>query len=110
MGVGDGDSVWQDVLMRDEALVAIVNDPRDLALAREQGWYRIPVSSAERWLKGRWPPRWLAFYQTKVFGEEAYGVHYYAPVLGIDKAFRWQLLPEQPKVGRGTGCPQRRPL
>ena len=63
-----------------EVLVAIVNNPFDLAMARDQHWYRIPVSSAEKWLKDRWPPQWLAFYQTKVFASEAHAVNYYARV------------------------------
>jgi very-short-patch-repair endonuclease len=80
----------------DEVLVGILNHPRDLALARDQHWYRIPVSSVEKWLRGRWPPRWLAFYQTKVFGPQAFGVHYYARVLDLHQVFRWQLFPDQP--------------
>ena len=85
---------------RGEVLVAIINNHLDFAVARDQHWYRIPVSSAHKWLKGRWPPRWLAFYQTKVFGGEAYAVHYYARVLDIRERFRWQLLPVQPRDER----------
>jgi hypothetical protein len=58
-----------------EVLVTILNNQLDFAILREQGWYRIPVSSVAKWLDGRWPPRWLAFYQTKAFGEEAHAVH-----------------------------------
>lgn len=76
---------------RGEVLVAIVNDRRDFAIARKKHWYRIPVSSQERWLKERWPPKWLAFYQTKTFGQEAYAINYYAKVLDIRTAYRWQL-------------------
>lgn len=82
--------------MRDEALVAIMNNPLDLAIARDRHWYRIPVSSVERMLSGRWPPAYLAFYQTKIFGSEAYGVHWYAPVREIRRVFRWELFPDQP--------------
>lgn len=78
-------------------LIAIMNNPLDLALAREQRWYRIPVSSAEKWLKGNWPPQWLAFYQTKVFGDEAFSVRYFSRVVGIRQAFRHELFPEQPR-------------
>jgi very-short-patch-repair endonuclease len=80
---------------RGEVLVAIVNNPFDLALARDQHWYRIPVGSAEKWLKDRWPPMWLAFYQTKVFGSEAHSVNYYARVIDIRKVSRWQLFPDE---------------
>ena len=50
---------------RGEVLVAIINNHLDFAIAREKHWYRIPVSSKEKWLKDRWPPKWLALYQTK---------------------------------------------
>ena len=49
---------------RGEVLVAIVNKKLDFAILREQLWYRIPVSSVEKWIKERWSPKWLAFYQT----------------------------------------------
>lgn len=80
-----------------EVLVAILNNLRDFTIAREQHWYRIPVSSADKWLRWRWPPQWLAFYHTKVFGPLAYGVHYYAKVINIRKAHRWQLFPDRPR-------------
>ena len=48
-----------------EVLVAIMNNPLDFAIAQDRHWYRVPVSSAEKWLKGQWPPQWLAFYQTQ---------------------------------------------
>jgi very-short-patch-repair endonuclease len=80
-----------------QVLVAILNDPRDLAIARDQHWYRIPVARVEKWLRRRWPPHWLAFYQTKVFGQEAFGIHYYAQVLEVREVFRWQLFPSHPR-------------
>jgi len=82
--------------VRGEVLVAIVNNLHDFALARDRHWYRIPISSVNKWLKDRWPPQWLAFYQTKVFGQEAYAVNYYAQVLDIRQVYRWQLFPGQP--------------
>jgi very-short-patch-repair endonuclease len=82
---------------RGEVLVAIMNAPADMELAREAGWYRIPVSSVRKLLKGRWPPRWLAFYQTKVFGPpEAYAVNYCAAVQDIRKVSRQDLFPDTP--------------
>ncbi len=83
-------------MSRGEVLVAIVNDLEDLRLARESGWYRIPVTSAQKWLNERWPPRWLAFYQTKIFGPEAYAVNYYAPVQKIRQVSRIELFPDTP--------------
>jgi hypothetical protein len=76
-----------------EVLVAVMNNMQDMEIARELHWYRIPVTSVEKFLKRHWAPDWLAFYQTKVFGDEAYAVNYYARVEKICKVYRWQLFP-----------------
>jgi hypothetical protein len=86
---------------RDEVLVAIMNNLLDFAIAHDQHWYRVPVRSVERFLKARWPPQWLAFYQTKVFGDEAYAVNYYARVRDIRQVSRWQLFPNEPHDEKG---------
>ena len=70
-------------------LVAIMNNLRDFAIARDFHWYRVPVRSTPK----QWPPRYLAFYQTKVFEQERYAIHWHAPVLGIETARRSELLP-----------------
>jgi very-short-patch-repair endonuclease len=82
---------------RGEVLVAIINDLLDFTIAHDRHWYRIPVDSKEKWLNKRWPPKWLALYQTKIFGQEAHAINYYAKVLHIGQAYRWQLFPEQSK-------------
>ena len=81
--------------LRGEVLVAIMNNKSDFAIAREEGWYRIPVVSADRFLRSRWPPKWLAFYQTKVFEDEAYAVRYYAQISHITEVSRRQLFPDE---------------
>ena len=86
---------------RGEVLVAILNNLLDFAAARDQHWYRIPVNSVHKRLKDRWPPQWLAFYQTKVFGSEAFAVNYYARVLDMRQVYRWQLFPDQPHDKKG---------
>lgn len=80
----------------DEVLVAILNDRDDFVAARDQHWYRIPVKSQEKWLDERWPPKWVAFYQTNEFGPEAHAVHWYAKVRGICNLARWELFPDEP--------------
>jgi len=80
---------------RGEVLVAIINDKRDFAIVQNQNWYRIPVSSAQKWLKERWPPQWIAFYQTKVFGGGAYSVRYYAKIIDIRTVYRHELFPNE---------------
>ncbi|MEW5986703.1 MAG: DUF559 domain-containing protein [Chloroflexota bacterium] len=82
---------------RGEVLVAIMNNLLDFAVARDEHWYRVPVGSMEKWLKNRWPPQWLAFYQTKEFGDEAHAVTYYARVLNVSQVYRWQLFPNEPR-------------
>ena len=83
------------MLFRSQVLVAIMNAPRDLDIAREQHWYRIQVASVERFLKDRWAPEWMAFYQTKEFGDEGCAVNYFARVLHIRQVTRRDLLPDE---------------
>lgn len=85
-------------LRQGEVLVAILNQPRDLEIAREQHWYRIPIQSVERFLKQYWEPDWLAFYQTKIFGDEAYKINYYTRVLAIQTVCRQDLFPDEPRA------------
>ncbi len=73
-------------------LVAVMNNLRDWSLAREQHWYRIPVSRIPR--RGVNAPI-LAFYQTKVFGPEGMAINYYAPVTAWQTATRTELLPAE---------------
>jgi len=80
----------------DRVLVAIMNNVCDWAIVREQYWYRIPVSSVKQSVQRHWPPAWLAFYQTKFFGAEAFAVNYYAAVREICEVTRSQLFPDEP--------------
>ncbi|MEA2104928.1 MAG: DUF559 domain-containing protein [Candidatus Cloacimonadota bacterium] len=78
-----------------EVLVAIINNKKDFDIISNKNWYRIPVISVQKWLIGRWPPEWLAFYQTKIFGAQAYSIRYYARVINIRKAYRNELFPSE---------------
>jgi very-short-patch-repair endonuclease len=82
--------------MKKDILISIINSQEDFRILCEQSWYRIPVSSVEKWLKHRWPPQWIAFYQTKVFKEKAYSVHHYAKVRNIREVHRRDLFPDEP--------------
>lgn len=88
--------------MKNEILVAIMNNVNDFDIAQNQNWYRIPAESVEKWLKKRWPPQWIAFYQTKVFGNDKWSINYYAEVIDIQKVFRSQLFPDEP-LNKKTG-------
>lgn len=78
---------------RRDVLVAIMNNRRDLEIARLQHWYRIPVRSAPKNIE---EAQWLAFYQTAAFGEERWAIRYYAPILGRSIVKRRELFPDQP--------------
>lgn len=73
-------------------LVAVVNNARDLRLAREAHWYRIPVRHAPRQIAAEY----LALYQTGAFGAEGRRINYYAPILRYHLSTRRQLLPDEP--------------
>ncbi|MGC8837795.1 MAG: hypothetical protein ACP5UM_05190 [Anaerolineae bacterium] len=72
-------------------LVVVLTRPKDLRIAREEGWYRIPVRHAPR----RLAAEYLAFYLTGAFGEERWTVRYYAPVRRYHLATRAELLPDE---------------
>ncbi|MCI5218562.1 MAG: DUF559 domain-containing protein [Candidatus Electrothrix sp. LOE2] len=78
-----------------EVLIAILNDKRDFSILHDRHWYRIPVSSAHKWLKNRWPPQYIAFYQTKIFGSDAYSISYYTKVIQVRKVCRQELFPDE---------------
>src|SRR5690349_4187803 len=72
-------------------LVALMNNKRDLEIAREQGWYRIPVQSAPQSIDAAR----LAFYQTSAFKDEKWAVRYWAQVKSRKIVTRAELLPEE---------------
>lgn len=80
---------------RGEFLVAIIKTKNDFKIALEEYWYRIPVRSVEKLLKNRFPPQGIAFYQPKIFGDEAYSINYYAEVISIEKMMRRELFPHE---------------
>jgi hypothetical protein len=73
-------------------LVAVMNDPRDLEIARLLGWYRIPLRSAPKVVA----VDFLAFYQTASFGEERWRIQYIAPVKGHELTTRVELIKDEP--------------
>ena len=76
-------------------LIALMNNTRDFNIAQSQNWYRIPCSTKivpksvlEKTLK------YIAFYQTKIFGDQAFSVRWFAEVKSITVTKRKFLLPE----------------
>src|SRR5260221_12328402 len=80
-----------DIAAAARVLVAIINRQCDLAAARDEGWYRIPLACAPRALHAEY----LAFYQTAVFGSERWAVRYLAEVRAVGIATRATLLPAE---------------
>lgn len=76
----------------DRVLVAYVPHPSDFAIAREQGWYRIPQRHAPKGLHAEY----IAFYFGRRFGEEKWAIHYYATRTGHELLHRRDLLPDEP--------------
>lgn len=72
-------------------LVAVMNNIRDLEIARLLGWYRIPLRSAPKVIA----VDYLAFYQTSAFAEEKWCIKSFARVLGNELTTRYALLKEE---------------
>ena len=75
----------------DRVLVGVIRRQRDLRLAREEGWYRIPVA--------HWPRdvdcEIVAFFLSRAFGADNGAVRWIAPVRGVELARRRDLLPDE---------------
>lgn len=78
-----------------DTLVALMNHRSDFRLAQEQGWYRIPVKSAPEIVRAG-DLRYLAFYHTKIFGEQAFSVRWYGEVQRLTVVRRRELFPALP--------------
>lgn len=72
-------------------LIVVMNKPRDMEIARLLGWYRIPLRSAPKIIS----VDYLAFYQTKAFGENKWQIQYIAPVKGHELTTRYELLKDE---------------
>ena len=88
-------SPWDDPGSEEiPVLVVVVNDPSDLARARDESWYRIPLAHVPQ----RVAADYLAFYQTGAFPPHLrWAIHWLAPVHGYRIAARRDLIPEEPE-------------
>jgi hypothetical protein len=68
--------------------VGVINNPRDLEIARLLGWYRIPLRTAPKIIA----VDYLGFYQTGAFGDEKWRIEFVAPVNGHELTTRAELL------------------
>ncbi len=76
-------------------LVGVVRRKQDLDRAREEGWYRLPGS-----LSFRHHPRYLALYPVRSCGRAGGRISWYAPVAGVERLRRIDLLPGEPEHPR----------
>ncbi len=79
----------------DKLLVGIVNNFSDFKIIQTEHWYRIPVDKAEKHLKRRWPPKWIAFYYTGAIKDYPQTIIHYARISGITKTSRKELFPSE---------------
>jgi hypothetical protein len=80
-------------LADDLVLVALVNNKVDWDRVVHEHWYRIPLRHAPRRTVGA---PWIAFYQTKAFGDEKWSVRHYAAAQSWDVMSRRALIPAEP--------------
>jgi hypothetical protein len=77
----------------DRVLVGVMPNPRDLEIAREKHWYRVPVQHAPSGIH----TEYVAFYFTKRFGPDLrWAIHNYARRTGHELVRRVDLLPDEP--------------
>lgn len=87
----------------DRVLVGVIGRRKDLRLARDAGWYRIPAErplrGLERVLDAAVDVEYLAFF-TPRHRDQAGGVYWYAERRGVELAYRRDLLPDEPNHPR----------
>ena len=83
----------------ERVLGAVMNDPQDLVIAQEQGWYRVPVKRAPRQVGADY----LEFYFTGALPAELrYRIVYFAPIHAYRLAAGIELLPKETDHPRAT--------
>lgn len=77
-------------------LVAIMNNPKDFLIAKEQGWYRIPYGKETTPLIVRDNTvKTIAFYHTSKFKKYKFTIQFMAEVQGISMVTRQELFPDE---------------
>jgi very-short-patch-repair endonuclease len=76
---------------KSEVLVALLKEKAHFNNLREQSWYHLPVTSTPK----RWPPEYIAFYQPKAFGFDAFRIRYFGRVKEITQTPYQKLFPNQ---------------
>ena len=83
----------------DRVLVGVMPHPRDLTIAQEQHWYRIPEKRMPKGIHAEY----IAFYFTKSFGKDLrWAIHTYARRTGHELVRRADLIPDDPDHPRAN--------
>ena len=85
----------------DCVLVGVMNNPRDFAIARDAGWYRIPEQHAPDCTTDA---AVLAFYFTTAFGAERWAIRWYTEIRGYELVLRRDLFPDDNDHPRSDDC------
>jgi hypothetical protein len=85
------------MINHEELLVGIINNNSDFELLRDKHWYRIPVTSANKFLMDRWPPNWIAFYLSGRIKNNPFMIKHYAEITEIKIVARKTLFPNDIK-------------
>jgi hypothetical protein len=76
----------------DRVLVGVINRKRDLDIAFQERWYRIPEAQMKRGVQAEY----LGFFLSRAFGEQNGSIRYFARITGYELDFRRFLLPAEP--------------
>ncbi len=79
------------MLPEDRVLVGVINRKRDLKIALEQRWYRIPQDKMPQGVFAEY----IAFFLSRAFKERNGAIHYFARRTGVELAYRRDLLPAE---------------
>jgi very-short-patch-repair endonuclease len=85
-----------------DTLIALMNNKKDFLIARNEHWYRIPVEKAPKIITEE-KAKYLAFYQTKSFGDIDWCIKWYTKIKNQVIVGRRDLFPgepENPKTNR----------
>jgi len=83
----------------DRVLVAVMNEPQDFEIARDEGWYRVPVKHAP---SATTEASVLAFYFTKAFGDRKWTVQWYGAIRGHELVRRRDIILAEPDHPRAN--------
>jgi very-short-patch-repair endonuclease len=81
---------------QNDVLVALMNRTEDFRIAKEQGWYRIPVKNAPPIIK-EGHASYIAFYHTKTFTKERFTIQWFGKITKFSILKREQLFPNEIK-------------